>query len=367
MTWWRLLLRTYGSRIVAALVGATALLLVGDFAELASALGKRSDTVSLALELYRHKLPTLALQALPLALLFGVLLALADLSRSRELLALRVAGAAPLRLAVPAVALAAAFAAGALWVGDTVAPRGMREVVRIETRKLHRWSWYWTVFHKRQSWYLGQGGGLYHVGRIEDDGRRLKDVTRYDQRGGRLTRMAKADEAVREDGTWAGRDVEVWRFDPDHPERVELGHGPLPIDEPPSHFAGVLGQPEELSLAQLREAITVRRAQGRPALPMEVELRARVATPLLGLALVVLALGLAFAVRTPENAVEASVLGMIVAFLGWMLLAVMRALGLAGVVAPWAAAWVPVIVPALLGGVLLVSTTRFRILASRAS
>jgi lipopolysaccharide export system permease protein len=294
----------------------------------------------------------MALQALPLALLFGVLFTVHALHRSGELLALRGAGAGPFRLALPAMAVAAVLSVVAFWAADGPVPRLERTVTHIQVRVLQRWTYTWTIFHLRPHWYAGQGHTLYHVGHIDDGGHRLEDVTRYDATGGRFTRLATADTLTFADGRWHAEGVRVWRF-PADPRRVALTQGPMRVELAPAIFAGLPGEPRELTGAELDQAIRLRRHQGRPVAAMTVERQSRRALPLLGLALATLALGLALRLHVPRTVVETAGTGVAIAFAGWTLLALGRALGLSGLLAPWLAAWIPVALPAALGLALL--------------
>jgi len=177
-------------------------------------------------------------------------------------------------------------------------------------------------------------------------------VTRYDAARDHFTRVATAETVRFADGRWQAEGVRVWRF-PADPRRATVTGGPMPVGLSPAVFSGLPGEPRELTGAELGEAIRLRRRQGRPVAAMTVERQSRRALPLLGLGLVLLALGVALRVRVPRTVVEAAGMGVAIAFAGWTLLALGRALGLSGLLAPWLAAWLPVAVPAAGGLALL--------------
>lgn len=347
------LLRHYTARVLITLLAVTVFLGLADLSELASSLVQKPDALSMAWRLYLYKLPTIFVQALPVAVLFGTLLALADLVRHGEVLALRAAGATPFRLALPPLALALVLSSFSLWVADQVAPQAMRSAILIETRQLSRWSWYWTMFHKRRNWYASEDGALYHVGEVEDEGRTLRDVIRFDFRSGRLDTLTVAGLLRHQQGQWEGTDVTAWDLHREQAESISIRPGPMRIHEGPEHFAGILGQPSELTLAQLRQAIEIRNRQGQMSLPLQIERRSRVAMPVLGVALLLLGLGFALGVRLPSGTIEAAGLGIAVSFFGWGVLAVCRALGMASILDPTLAAWLPVVVPLALGAAML--------------
>jgi len=360
------LFRIYARRGLLALLAAVMLLGVGDFAELASSILGRADALAVTLLLYQAKFPTLLLQAMPLAILFGVLLGLAELQSNHELLALRAAGASDLRLALPAITLALIFGLVGGSLGGRLAPEGMRKAVSLQTRTLGRWTWTWTLFHKPRSFFLGREGEIYQVEEVQDAGRSLNGVTRYEFHDGRLADLYQSEKIEFVDGAWVSELGQHWRFaangsathkaSRDQAEEIlsDASVGPplyelaaLPLALRPEHFGGVLGQPDELSDAELAAALLAQKVAGRKTIALELERSDRGARPLFTLAVTLLALGLALRIRTPRSSVGAASLGIGVAFLSWILLAVFRALGLAALLSPAMAAFLP---PLILGG-----------------
>ncbi|MDF1562241.1 MAG: LptF/LptG family permease [Deltaproteobacteria bacterium] len=340
------------SRVALSLLAVVALLAVGDFAELASSILGRDDALALTLTIYGHKLPGIILQGLPIATLLGLLLTLADLERSRELLALEAAGSPPWRIAAPALVLALLVSGGGILLARDLAPTGQQAVVQLETRTLGRWTWTWTLFHKPRTFFKGSGGEIYEVQSVKAEGRHLEEVARYDASDGRLTRLARADRLRHVDGAWVATGARVWKLDPARPELLEAEEGGFPIGPGPDHFQGVPGQPSELSVADLDRAIAYREAQGRPTLPLRLERHDRSARPMLTFGLSLLALGLGLGPRTPTSQVEAAGWSVVIAVGGWTLLATLRAMGLAGMLSPALTAWLPVLLPAALGAAL---------------
>ncbi len=349
MITFRHLFGAFARRVSLSLLATIALLAVGDFAELASSILGRDDAAWLTGLIYLNKLPGLTLQALPIATLLALLLTLADLEQSRELLALEAAGAAPHRIAAPALLLALLLSLGGLVLARDIAPRATQTVVKIETRTLGRWTWTWTLFHKPRAFFRGPEGEIYEVRSVQEKGHRLEDVTRYDAQDGRLLRLSRARSLSHTETGWTAEGARIWTLDPEHPETIVAEEGAFPIGPSPDHFQGVPGQPSELTFGDLGRAIEYRRAQGRPLLPLLIERHDRSARPMLTFGLSMLALGLGLGPRTPKTQVEAAAWAVAIATLGWTLLASTRAMGLAGMLPPIAAAWLPVILPTLLG------------------
>ncbi|MFW5878418.1 MAG: LptF/LptG family permease [Myxococcota bacterium] len=353
MTVFRLLAATYLSRILLALVGAVALLAVADMAETSRQLADHDEPLRLLLVIYGNLLPSLALQALPVAVLLGLLLAVTDLSRGRELLALHAAGAGSLRIALPALIIAVVLTGSGILIADRLAPPGVATATRVQMEELGRMRSSWSPFHGEHHWFRADGGGLYYVGEASENGKRLRKLRRYDHRDGRVTSLADVDELVWDGAGWQIEgEARVWRLEPEDGSRLRL-HGNLPRVEGPKRFARIRAHPEALSSSELEQAIELQRVQGRPTLPFELEAYGRWTMPLLCLALSLMALGLGLR-RPPSTPVEASATAIAIAFGTWTLLAVCRAMGHAGMLSPAPSAFVPVLVPALAGLALLI-------------
>ncbi len=337
MTLFRYLLRAYAARILGALLGAWVLLLVADLTDLGSALARRPEGLRLVLELYAKKTPWLLLQALPLAALLGVTLTVAAWARSRELVALRAAGAGPLRLALPALVLLAALSGGAAIAAAGPVPHLMKAVVHIQTRKLQRFTYAWTLAHKPRHWLVAPDGALLHVERVLDSGRRLEGLARLDFDGGHLRRLATAPRLEWDGARWTGPEGSVWTFT--DLERVRFEHGALALALDPRYFGGIPGLPEELTTAELDAAVALYAQQGRDTVALRVERASRPAMAFLPLAAGLLALGLCLGVRSPASPLEAAMGAVLTALVVWTALALARAAGLAGMVAPGVSAW----------------------------
>ncbi len=353
MIGWVSLTKLFGSRILLTLAGGTALLIMADLAEVSRQLAEQDNPLRTIVEVYGNLLPSLTLQALPVGVLLGVLLAITDLVRSRELLAWRAAGAGAAHLAAPALVISFVLSGVGLFVADQMAPLGVKRATDIQMRELGRMRSAWSPFHREHRWVVARDGGLYNVETITDGGRHLEGLTRYEYADGRLTAVTYVDEMEHDGKEWEPVSTTSWRFDPHDTGRIFVDTEPLRIPEKPSHFSGVDAHPEALTGSALQDAIALRKAQGQPALPFEMEARTRWTMPLMGLALAVLALGLGLVKRPPATHVEAAAVAIGIAFIAWTLLAICRALGLAGMISPTLAAFLPVVLPAAVGVLLL--------------
>ncbi len=346
MICWKMLLKVFGQRILLSLLAATLLLAMADMAEISQQLVEREDSLRLLLEIYTNLAPSLALQALPVAVLLGVFFSITDLARSRELLAFRAAGASSMLLAAPALVVSALLAGAALLLAEHVAPQGVERSTRLQMEELGRMRSAWSPFHRQERWFAAGGDGLYHAQLVREEGRQLTGLWRYDHFEGRLTGITHVDEVEHDGSRWVFGNITSWSLESD--DALVMLHSEIPELEDPSHFAGVGAHPEALTRQELRQAASLRKARGQPTLPFELEAQTRWTMPLLGLALTLVALGMGLR-WPPHTHVDAAARAIAVAFCVWTLLAVCRAMGLSGMLSPSIAAFLPVVGPAMLG------------------
>lgn len=203
--------RMVASRIAAVLAALTALVLLIEMLEAIRRILGDTRGMGTVLTYLALRLPLAIDRLLPLAILLGCGLAFGTLARRNEMMILRSAGLSPLsflRALWPVIlvcgavnylfedhwAPAAEKAFATWWQG--MARRGDD----IDTKDRPQW--------------LRVGEQIVSIGRIEEDGRHLSSVTRYDRdASGRLTQVTRAQSAQSDGTIWHLHDETAARSD----------------------------------------------------------------------------------------------------------------------------------------------------------
>jgi lipopolysaccharide export system permease protein len=342
--------------LAAVLIMLSALtLLVGlfDFVELLRrAAGRQDAAFAIVASIAALRLPFVATQILPFAILLGGMLAFWRLARSSELIVARAAGISAFAfLAGPALV---AFVFGALAI-LALSPVSSAMLARAE---------------RLDATYLRAGGG---VGALAGGRLWVRQGDREFDPGGIAivtgipTRLLASDRSA-DFRLWG---VTVWRLSAtDRPlQRIEAGEARLlpgrweltsafvfapgrqagtaastisiPTDLTPDRIENSFASPDTLSFWALPDFIAVLEQAGFSALRHRLQLQAMLATPLLAVAMALLAAGFSMRHSRQGGAARAIGIGVAAGFGLFMLDRITGEFGEAGTLPVWLAAWAP--------------------------
>lgn len=336
--------RTLGA-VLSALGIIAAVIMLIDFVEISRDIGGRVDVSAADLiGLTLMKSPAVILQLLPFVFLFGVLAAFIGLNRRSELIAMRAAGVSAWRFIFPAAG--AALVAGILTV-TVLNPLGswldgqyqLRAEALLSSREGTR--------EAPSSVWVRQGDGRTQVvvramGRNPQTSE-LRDVSMFvyaaDENGRRVfQRRIEAESARLVPGAWELTNAREAAAGEQAVSYATLSiRSNLSVEDAFNRFE----QPQSVPFWRLPGLISTIESAGFSATRYQLRFQELLATPLMLAAMSILAA--AFSLRLmrlgdmPFMVVSAIALG----FLFYFLNALMRALGEAEVLPPFAAAWIP--------------------------
>jgi lipopolysaccharide export system permease protein len=331
-----------------------------DFVELSRSVGGRTE-ISFARTLLLTALnaPTLILGLLPFAFLFGVLGAFVNLNRRSELIAMRAAGVSAWRFIFPAAG--AAMAIGMLTV-SLINPVASTMNAQFEKQRDELMAGFIAPAGKDD--WIRQGDAQTQIviharSHDEDHGvLRLKQVSLFIStpnraHGLQFSRRIEAAEARLMPGYW-----QLFGAREATPGAEALSYDSLSIPSSLSARAALerFASPKAVPFWGLARAITSTEQAGFSATGYRLELQEQLARPVLFAAMSILAA--AFSLRLVRLGGLAALAGSGVA-LGFVLFffnEICRALGTAGAIPPFAAAWTPPLLALLSGFTLLCYT-----------
>ena len=293
--------------------------------------------------------PTALYQLLPLSVLLGCLSVMMQMSRDRELLALASAGQGLFRRLLPFLAVGlVAMAFMLVWGEKTVPPaeRHYRWLVDISIKHKDRWGSKW---RPQRLWFVGPSG-MWRVG--SGGGAELTDVTLYRLgENGNLVHKLSAERMSFENESWTGFGL-VYR-DPEGRVLARHERRVVKVPEGPSHFQVIWEAAEEMTLAELRRAIAVRRSQGMESLGYETTLFFRGSLPMLCLSLPLIGASLMWrrglVGRSKGSRLVMLGLGVGLGLVFFFLIVAGKTAAQAGFCPPWAGAWLPSLLALVVG------------------
>lgn len=294
-----------------------------------------------ALRFYGARTPLLMSRVGPLALLAAASLAISQLERRGELVAMQACGMSRVRALLPISAVAALAVPVYFFVTDTVVPRTNALADHLKETEIKGGASAEPA--SRFIWYR-VGGNLLQANRMNRSHAHASDVTIYelDERGFPRSRI-DAEQA---------RDLGGGNWELVAPRRVEISGAGVRAAEAATHvhLGGALSELDTMHLGVrgLRDEVRRARADGYDATALEIELQARLAAPFACILLPLVAILSALGGR-PRGGAARSLMAATVLGVGFMLLDdVSLSLGYGARLTPAVAAWAPTGVLALL-------------------
>lgn len=322
--------------------------------------------LSTALNVFLLKLPDFIVLAFPMSTLLAVLMTYSRLSSDSELIALRSCGVSVYRLVLPALILSFVVTGITFLFNEQVVPAANYQAALTLERALKEEK---PAFEERNIFYpeyqkVEQPDGdkanilvrLFYAD--EFDGKRMKGLTIVDRSQSGLNQVVMADSAMWNpaENTWDFFDGTIYLIAADGSYRniVRFDHQQLHLPRTPLDLAKKDRKWEEMNIAQIKEQLEIARLGGddRKIRRYKLRIQQKIALPLVCVVfgLVGAALG-----TKPRRASGATGFGIsvIIIFTYYLLSFVANALGLAGILSPFMAAWLPAFFGFGAGGLLL--------------
>jgi lipopolysaccharide export system permease protein len=325
-----------------------------DFLEMLRQAGKSGSVqMSIVILITLLRLPAYTEILLAFAVLVGTIAALMSLSRKSELAVMRAGGLSVWQLLRPGLVLALLIGVVAVSIYNPLAT-----AARTESERL------FAVTYGRESNFLrAQSGGLWlrqdgsdgptviTAGASTKRGLELHAVTliQFDRSDAFIERVDGAIATLQE-GYWLVTDAVVTRTGTE-PERFSTYHVSTHLT--PDRVQSALGSLLSQSFWELPELIEIAEKTGINAGPYRMQYALLVARPWLLAVMVVLAATVSLRSFRSGGIQTMVMLGLVGGIGLFLLVEISRQVGLAGLVPPWVAVWVPVGVAGLLATTVL--------------
>jgi lipopolysaccharide export system permease protein len=325
---------------VVVTIAVPPLFILGDFTErLDNYLDRGLSRTDVALA-YFYKLPEYFQYAFPIAALVATIFTVHSMTRNNEVVAAKAGGISFHRLIAPLIVLGVLLTGAALGLSELV-PRGNRIAAQIQRAEGPSRTW------RSDFVYRSENGLSWQVARLTaSDGRMTGVVLERPPAQGSSAMHVVADGA-----TWTPEDG--WVLDagylrtlqPDSTERtIEFARLAMPeMRERPEELLEVPRAPEEMTYAEIERLVGIIERTGGNATEWLVRRGVLLSVPVATLIIILFGAPLATSSKRGGTAfgIGASLITVIVFT---MMLKFANAMGEAGAISPWSAAWIPNIV-----------------------
>lgn len=334
------------------LLGIFSLIFIIDFSEMSNRVGALPGyTLTSGLLVTALRIPTILMQTVPFVALFAGMAALISLNRRYELVVTRAAGISVWQFLRPFVIGAFLFGVLAVMAINPIAAWGSKKALELESgwsatnasRPENSIPWLRQIYNGDQS--------IIGAKAVLDGGTRLVNVTviHFDKEN-RVVLRQDADSATLEDGYWLLKNVHETR---NGELPVRLDEVQLRTNLKQEFVSESLEKPESIPFFSLSRKIEVAKSFGFPTNAMETQFHSMLSLPLLLVAMTLIAacVSLKFSRFNQSSAVILG--GILSGFMLYVVTVLVKAFGSSGVVPPFVAAWLPVVVAMSLGATIL--------------
>lgn len=333
----RLVVTTFLKLWVAVTLATPPLFILGDFTENLDQYLDRGLTRTEVGLAYVYKLPEYFQFAFPIAALVATVFTVHTMTRHQEIVAAKAGGISFHRVIAPLVVLGILLTGAALALSEIV-PRGNRIAAQIQRAEGPNRSW------RSDFVYRSENGLSWQVRRLTASDGRLTGVAIER----RPTEDAPGLHITAESASWT--EDEGWTLlrgymrtlEPDSTERtIRFDRLRMPLmTERPEELLEVPRAPEEMTYAEIEELAAIIERSGGDATEFLVRRGQLLSVPVATLIIILFGAPLATSSKRGGTAFGIGV-SLVTVIVFTMMLKLGGALGEAGAISPWAAAWIP--------------------------
>ncbi len=303
-------------------------------------------------KLFLYSLPGIVVLTFPMSMLLASLLSFGRLSGSSEITAMRSGGISFYRLATPVFFVAFGVSIFAVAFNESVVPPANEEynhIVRYEIEK--------NTAPKAQEHIV--------IKDIKDNAiQRLTYAQRYDPQinsmigltiedfdnNGNLVRVENAETAVWQKDRWIMHNGTIHDLSQtgSNSRVLQFNEQVLPLDRDPNALTRDQKKPEEMTIKELKQEISLLKSEYISTANYEVELQQRLSIPFASFVFALIGTPLGLQPHRSSSSIGLG-LSIIIIFVYYTIMTVTTALGNGGAIPPVLAAWIPNFIGMIVG------------------
>ncbi|MBU0502471.1 MAG: LptF/LptG family permease [bacterium] len=322
--------------------------------ELVRAVVLKGMPLFVALQIFIYRLPGIVIYIFPMATLLAALLAFGRLSGESEITAFRASGTSLYRLMVPVLFFGLLVSFVNLTFSEIVVPKSTKAAknLLITTTATHQPKLQNNVFVPEL-----EHGKLKRIFYAETmQGNTMQDVIVQEFQDGRLIQILTARTANWQNTSneWLFKDgiIYILAASGEYKHLIRFQEQSIAIKYSPADFYIGDKNPEEMTIAELKEFVALKEKMGVEVTDFKIQLNMKTALPFASLVFVLLGAPLGIARRRTSSSLGLG-LSILVIFFYYIVTFITIAIGELRIIAPGLAAWLPNIVTGGVGWYIL--------------
>lgn len=294
-------------------------------------------------KLLTFSLPGIIALTFPMAMLLASLMSFGRLSSSSEIVAMKCGGLSFYRLAAPVFLVAFGVSLFSMAFNEILVPRANAAysyIVHYEIMKNTRPKSQEHIVIKDIA--SGKLERLTYARRFDEDLSMMMGVTVQEYEKDKLVRIENAEKAIWKEGSWTMLNGVIYDMTEDGKvERsMKFVEQVMPVEKAPETIARDQKRPEEMTIRELKQHISIlKREQVRSGF-FEVELHQRIAVPFACFIFSLIGVPLGIQRQRSSSSIGLGI-SVIVIFAYYAIMSMAMALGQGGTLPPLIAVWIP--------------------------
>jgi len=303
------------------------------------------------IKLLVYRLPAFLVLTLPMSLLASSELAIGRLSTDSEITAMRAGGISLRRIIIPFLIAASVVSILSFVINDYIVPEAnylsqniIREIVQKKGPS----------YIRRNVFFRDAENRYFYVNQFDEKNMIMQDIIVYEFNGEGSIRTITAKEGTWVADTWKLESGTIYNNHENEEGAYEMSFATLDIilKEDLQKFFKTQRTPQEMSSKELKQQIDILQQAGVDTKSFEVDLYMKYSVPFSGLIFVLLGVPLGLRVKRGSKA-TGIIISIVLVFVYYISVSTIRSLGRGGTIVPVLAAWLPNIIFAILGTILI--------------
>ena len=329
----------------------TIMLIVRTLFELTNMLINERVAWPYIIKLLIYRLPAFLVLTFPMSLLASSELAIGRLSTDGEITAMRGGGVSFRRIIIPFLIAALFVSILSFVINDYVVP----ETNYLSQNIIHEIVQKKGPFYIRRNVFFRDAENRYiYVNQFDEKNMIMRDIIVYEFNGEESLRTITAKKGMWVADTWKLENGTIYNYPEGEESAYEISFATLDIilKEDLQNIFKNRRTPQEMSSKELRQQIDILQQAGADTKSFEVDLYMKYSVPFSGLIFVLLGVPLGLRVKRGSK-VTGIIISIVLVFIYYISVSTIRSFGRGGVIIPVLAAWLPNIIFAILGTILI--------------
>jgi lipopolysaccharide export system permease protein len=319
----------------------TSLFVSGDLINLANLVMQKGAPVAAALKVFLLGLPQIVVWTFPMAVLLATLLSLSKMSANSEIVAMRAGGYSFNSLVAPIMSVALLISLLTFTIQELIVPAANAKAHRIMVQEIQGGQLPTVTNHVAIRHYE-HGDMVWWLYARSYDGKTqtMQHATIVQMSDNKPSQTTYAERIVWENDAWYMENGTTYFLAGDNTYSMQFGTSRQPVNlgQRPDEIAAAQKDPEQMSLAELRDHIGIMRSQGAAVAELEVKMHLKYAIPFASLVFALIGVPLGIQPHRSASSIGFG-LSIIIIFVYYVLMTLGTALGQGGYMPPWLGAW----------------------------